>query len=137
MTNFAKALIFAAKAHGGQKRRNGSFYIIHPIRVAQEVKTEQQKVIALLHDVVDDTGVTIEDVGREFGTDIMDAVHCLTKRAGEPYDDYITRVMKNPDAVAVKIADISDNLSDAPSEEAIRKSSMAITRLVTPVPYGL
>lgn len=128
--NFAKALIFATKAHGDQKRRNGGFYIIHPIRVSQEVKTEKQKIIALLHDVVEDTEVTLENIEAEFGTEVMCAVDCLTKRKDEPHDKYISRVLTNPDAIAVKIADICDNLSDAPSDEAIRKNSVAIIRLV-------
>lgn len=128
--NYQEALVFATKAHGKQKRRNGDFYIIHPIRVSQEVKTDTQKIIALLHDVIEDTSTTLQEVEEAFGTAVACAVDCLTKRKDEPHDKYITRVLTNPDAVAVKIADICDNLSDAPSDDAIRKNSAAITRLV-------
>jgi guanosine-3',5'-bis(diphosphate) 3'-pyrophosphohydrolase len=130
---YEKALIFATKAHGKQKRRNGDLYIIHPIRVSQEVKTEKQRVIALVHDTVEDTEVTLAQIEEEFGTEIMYAVDCLTKRKDEPHDRYISRVLTNPDSVAVKIADICDNLSDAPSDEQIRKNASAIVRLVNPV----
>lgn len=135
MTLFSQALLFATKAHGNQKRRNGNYYIIHPIRVAQEVRGEKQKAIALLHDVLEDTSVTLLEVSQLFGSEVAEAVECLTKRKGETYDDYISRVLTNKDAVAVKIADICDNLGDSPGDEAIKKSSEAIVRL-TSVTYS-
>lgn len=130
MRIFSKALQFAARKHAGQMRNNGDTYIIHPIRVAQEVKTAEQKVIALLHDVLEDTDTTFSELEELFGTPIADAVEALTHREGESYVDYIERVKQNPDAVQVKIADICDNLSDAPSANAIRKSAIAITALI-------
>lgn len=130
MEVYKKALIFATKAHAGQKRRNGNNYIIHPIRVSQEVETEYQRVCALLHDVVEDTDVTLDQIRNEIGMEVAETVDCLTHRKGESYDDYITRVLTDRDAVAVKIADICDNLSDSPSENAINKSARALERLL-------
>ena len=136
MKTYAETLAFAAKKHAGHMRRDGSNYIIHPIRVSQEVKTPIQKIIALLHDTLEDTETTYMEILEEFGPEVVQAVEALTKRKDEPYMDYILRVKQNPDAVAVKIADIADNLSDAPSDKQIRKSSEAITFLTFEPPLG-
>ena len=130
--DFTKALEFATRKHAGQKRKNGDNYIIHPIRVSQEVFTERQKVIALLHDVLEDTDTTYEELKNEFGVEIAHSVLVLTRVKDEDYDDYIQRIKTNPDAVRVKIADIADNLDDSPSSSAIIKSSKAITELLKP-----
>ncbi len=126
-----KALEFATKKHAGQKRKNGDNYIIHPIRVSQEVFTEKQKVIALLHDTLEDTETTYEELKKEFGIEVAHSVLVLTKTENETYEEYIQRVKTNPDAVRVKIADIADNLDDSPSNSAIKKSSSSITELLS------
>ena len=127
---YGKALIFATKAHAGQKRNNGNNFIIHPIRVSQEVATERQKVIALLHDVLEDTDVKPDEIMDEFGFDVYCAVDLLTHKKGISYKEYINGMLGNKDAVAVKIADICDNLSDSPSDNAIEKSSKALEVLI-------
>lgn len=128
---YKKALEFAARKHAGQKRRNGDNYIIHPIRVSQEVKTARQKVIALLHDTIEDTQTSFEEIRDNFGLEVAKAVQCLTHYENEPYLDYIERVKTNPDAIQVKLADIADNLSDAPTEKAIVRSAAAIAELLS------
>lgn len=128
---YRKALEFATKKHAGHKRRNGDNYIIHPIRVSQEVNTIRQKVIALLHDTLEDTETTYEEILDEFGVEVADAVLALTHHENQPYDKYIEQVKTNEDAIAVKVADIADNLSDAPSDKAIKRSSSAITVLLS------
>lgn len=130
MNLYTKALVFAATKHAGQKRHNGNNYIIHPIRVSQEVKSEAQKVIALLHDTVEDTDTTLEEIVLNFGSDVGEAIEALTRRKGELYYDYIQRVKQNPDAVAVKISDICDNLSDTPSDKSVMRCALGITELV-------
>lgn len=131
MNLYTKALEFSATKHAGHKRRNGDAYIIHPIRVSQEVKTPEQKVIALLHDTLEDTETTAIELTGVFGLDVAHAVVALSHRKEEPYEDYITRVIAaGENAIRVKIADIADNLSDAPTSKAIKQSSAAITRLV-------
>lgn len=131
MSTYATALTFAARKHAGQKRSNGDNYIIHPIRVSQEVKTMRQKIIALLHDTLEDTETTYDELVLTFGVDIAIPVLALTKCEGQSYEEYIEQVKLNSDAVAVKIADIADNLSDAPSDNAVRKSAKAIEQLVS------
>lgn len=127
---YQQALIFMAKAHAGQKRRNGNAYIIHPIRVSQEVHSDTEKVVALLHDTVEDTKATLSEIKDIFGLEIARAVDAITRRKEEDYMDYIKRLKMNPLAVTVKIADISDNLSDSPSDAAIKKSATALELLI-------
>lgn len=131
MSTFAEALMFAALKHKGQTRNNGDNYIIHPVRVSQEVKTDQQRIIALLHDTIEDTNTTLEEIALHFGKEVAIAVDCLTHRKGESYKDYIERVKQNPDAVKVKMADICDNLTSAPSENAIKKGTYGLTELLS------
>jgi len=128
---YQKALTFITKRHSGQKRRNGNPYIIHPIRVSQEVHSITEKVVALLHDVIEDTKTTLQEVEEAFGTEVADAVEALSRRKGEEYLAYIRRVKLHPIATSVKIADISDNLSDSPSDSAIVKSADALEILIS------
>ena len=132
MNKYTKAIMFATQKHQGQKRLNGDNYIIHPIRVSQEVHTELQKVAAVLHDTIEDTETTYEEIVQEFGPEVAVVVECLTHRKGESYAEYIQRVKANPDAVSIKLADIADNLGDYPSQNAIKKSAMALGELLTP-----
>lgn len=108
-----KAATVAARAHAHQKRKDGTPYISHPIRVAIRCESTLEKTAALLHDVVEDTDVTLEDL-RELGFEqtVLDVVDKLTKRPGEKYVDFIERISNEPHAVRVKIADIEDNLED-------------------------
>ncbi len=129
MTLFQKALRLITIKHKGQKRYNGNPYIIHLIRVSQEVTGQKAKVVALLHDILEDTDAKPIELAC-FGDEILIAVIALTHNKGESYEDYILRVKQNPLAVAVKIADISDNLSDSPSDNAIEKSSKALEILI-------
>lgn len=115
-----KALEVAVRAHAGQKDKGGYDYVLHPITVALHVRTEDEKVVALLHDAVEDTDVTLEDL-RELGFSetIVSAVDALTQRNGEARVDYLRRVKENPLATAVKIADLNHNsdISRIPSPE--------------------
>jgi len=105
------ALKLATIAHSGQIDKGGKPYILHPISVAKIVKTEEEKTVALLHDVIEDTPVTLEEL-RENGLpeSVVVAVDVLTKRPGVDYGDYIQRVKQNPLALAVKIADMTHNM---------------------------
>lgn len=106
-----KALKIATKAHEGQTDKGGQPYIFHPIRVALNCKTEEEKIVALLHDVVEDTSITLEDLRMEgFDNEILEAIKCLTKIDGESYPDFIKRVVQNRIATHVKIEDIRDNM---------------------------
>lgn len=105
-----KALEIALDAHRGQTDKAGEIYILHPIRVMQSVEGRDEKVVALLHDVVEDSGKTFEDLEEEFSEDIVSSVKYLTKREDETYLGFIERAKKNEVARRVKIADIQDNL---------------------------
>lgn len=107
------ALAMAVEAHAGQKDKSGNIYILHVIRVWQGVRaitnSEDCHIVALLHDVVEDTHTTLEDIRTEFGERIMIAVDAITKRRGESLPDYIDRVAGDPIALRVKQADSWDN----------------------------
>ena len=107
-----KAIQIATEAHKGQLDKSGKEYIGHPLRVMEMGKTQEEKIVGALHDVVEDTPWTfemLEAVG--FGPEIIAALRCVTKTSeNENYDDFIERVKKNQLAVAVKINDLTDNM---------------------------
>lgn len=106
-----RALEIARKAHAGQVDKGGDTYIFHPVRVALHCRTEEEKIVALLHDVVEDTDITLDDLRREgFSAEVLDALQCLTKIKGEDYMDFIRRVATNPLATQVKLHDLRDNM---------------------------
>jgi hypothetical protein len=112
LTRYEKALLFAVKAHDGQYDKAGEPYILHPLQVSFAVEGDDAKILALLHDVVEDTSITLDDVEKEnFGFRMRHALDCLTRREGETYKNFIARVMTNSLAVRVKIADMKHNLS--------------------------
>jgi (p)ppGpp synthase/HD superfamily hydrolase len=111
MSNLEKALEIALQAHRGQKDRYGEPYILHPLRVMVRVQTKEQKIVALLHDVVEDSSMTIEQLKQTgFTSVILKAVQALTKNPGEDYMDYIRRTEKTNLSLTVKIADLEDNM---------------------------
>ena len=116
---YKKALQFAYKAHKGQKRHDGTPYIVHPIRVANAFEDDTMKCIAVLHDVIEDTNVTYEEVEKEFGDAISVNVRVLTKHSDIKYFDYIKRVSEYNTPTLIKIADIIDNLSDSKQSESM------------------
>lgn len=105
------AMITAAGAHMGQVDKGGQPYILHPVRVMLQCGSLEEKAVALLHDVLEDTPLTAADLaGAGFPGEIVEAVVCLTKSRGEEYAAYIERVCKNRLAAAVKLADLTDNM---------------------------
>ena len=105
------AMSLAAKAHRRQKDKAGAAYILHPLRVMLRMNTNDERIVALLHDVVEDTEYTLEDLRKAgYSQKILQSLDFLTKRDGEEYDQFIKRVKRNPLARKVKIADIEDNL---------------------------
>ena len=109
-----KAIILATNAHTGQFRKDSDEpYIMHPLRVMMVMETLTQKTAAVLHDVVEDTDVTLDGlIQRGFSERIYDIVEVLTKREGENYFDYVKRSRLDPDARIIKKADIQDNLRE-------------------------
>ena len=105
-----RALEFAISAHKGQVDKAGAPYVLHAIAVASKLSTDFEKVVGLLHDVVEDTEFTLNDIAEAFGDDVAAVVDVLTHREGEAYTDYISRVAANTVATKVKIADLSHNM---------------------------
>ena len=105
-----KAYKIAKKAHLGQVDKAGEDYIKHPEKVASFVKTDEEKVVAYLHDVIEDTELTLEDLNEYgFSKEVIEAVDIITKKRGEDYQSYLNSVKKNKLARAVKLADLRHN----------------------------
>ena len=111
MTTLDDAILLAAQAHRGQKDRAGAPYILHPLRVMLRLKTEEEMMVAVLHDVVEDSAFALADLERTgFPPHVVEAVDCLTRREGETYEAFIERIKPNSLARRVKLADLEDNL---------------------------
>jgi len=111
MPTVEDAIALALEAHRGQVDRAGEPYILHPLRVMAGLKTDTERIIAVLHDVVEDSDLTLDDL-RALGYDetIVGAIDSLSRREGETYEAFIQRVRQNPLAVTVKLADLADNM---------------------------
>ena len=107
-----RAIQIAVEAHAGAKDRGGKPYILHPFGVMMRCETEDEKIVAILHDVVEDTEWTFEALRKEgFSETIIEALETVTKHAGdEDYDEFIQRSLKNEIGCKVKIADLRENL---------------------------
>ena len=112
MSTLQRAIEIATLAHEGHFDKSGNDYIGHPLRVMEMGKTEEEKIVGVLHDVVEDTKWTFDALEAEgFSKEIIAALKCLTKTSeNENYDNFIDRVKKNPLAIAVKINDLTDNM---------------------------
>lgn len=97
------------EAHKGQVDKGGADYYLHPFHVAEKCKSIDAKIVALLHDVVEDTDITLADLSKFFEPVIIEAVDAITKQNGISYDAYLSRVKKNPLAREVKIQDLMHN----------------------------
>lgn len=104
-----RAMRLAYKAHDGQLDYNGIPYIFHPIHLAEQMEDELSCCAALLHDVVEDTFVTLDALREEFPEEIVSVVALLTREQGVDYFDYIRAIRQNPIAVKVKLADLAHN----------------------------
>ena len=110
MATLERAIAVTAMAHEGQVDKAGMPYVLHPLRMMLSVDTPEARMAAVLHDVVEDTAVTLEQLRSEgFPEAVIEAVEALTKRDGEDYEAFIRRVAPNPIARKVKLADLRDN----------------------------
>lgn len=112
MSTLPRAIEIATEAHKGQFDKAGNEYIGHPLRVMEMGRTEDERIVGVLHDLVEDTDWTFEMLEAEgFAPEIIAALKCVTKLSeNENYDAFIERVRKNPLATAVKINDLTDNM---------------------------
>ena len=111
MATLEKAIEIAINAHMGQNDLNGQPYILHPLRVMMRFSLLHDQITAVLHDVIEDSDMTIDYLKEQgFDDEIVYAVQCITKKNNEPYDSYLARVRQSPIALRVKIADLEDNM---------------------------
>lgn len=107
-----KAIEIATKAHATQLDKGGKPYIEHPLRVMKNVNTTEEKIVAILHDVIEDShDITLDNlIELGFSENVVAAIDAISKRSGEKYSHYLQRVIKEPIALTVKIADMTDNM---------------------------
>lgn len=131
-----KAYNLAKSAHEGQVDKGGKPYIEHPVAVASLVFTDEEKIVALLHDVVEDTPITLNDLREQgFTAEVVTAVDCLTKRQDEILGDYLNRVKSNALATTVKIADLTHNSDIRRIPNPTEKDLARVTRYKKEIAY--
>lgn len=112
MSSIDVALAIACAAHANQVDKGGCPYILHPLRLMLRFHQENEQLVALMHDVVEDAQVSLDDLmAAGFGSNVICAIDCLTRRDGEDYEQFISRLAGNELARKIKIADIEDNLN--------------------------
>lgn len=105
-----KAMKFCFQAHKDQTDKSGIPYVFHPIHLAEQMQDEDTTVVALLHDVVEDTDYTIKDIAAlGFSERVIAAIALMTHAENVPYMDYIAKIKENPIAKAVKLVDLAHN----------------------------
>jgi (p)ppGpp synthase/HD superfamily hydrolase len=113
-----KAIEIALNAHGGQLDKSGEAYVLHPLRVMLSLSDETDRICAVLHDVVEDSDMTLSDLKTlGFSREVVDTVGLLTRRRNESYDDYISRVLLSDRAARIKLMDLKDNMSRTPFDK--------------------
>jgi len=111
MPTLERAICIAAEAHSGQKDKAGLPYILHPLRVMGRVSTDEARIVAVLHDVIEDTDWTPDRLRAEgFSDVVLEALDAVTNRTGESYEDFVLRAAAHPVGRQVKRADILDNM---------------------------
>jgi (p)ppGpp synthase/HD superfamily hydrolase len=112
MNLLEKAIILATKAHAGQQDKGEQPYILHPLAVMSRVASIDAKIVAVLHDVIEDSTVTVDDLQDEgFSDVIIQAVLAVTRQEHETYEAFIDRVSQYDLAVEVKLADLEENMN--------------------------
>jgi (p)ppGpp synthase/HD superfamily hydrolase len=111
MSTLARAIALASEAHLDQREKSGAPYILHPIRVMLRMDTEAEMMVAILHDVIEDTPWTFDQLRQEgFSEEVIEALDCVTRRSTETYAEFVDRARHNPLARKVKLADLEDNM---------------------------
>lgn len=117
-----KALRIAVEAHAGQVDKSGKPYIFHPLRVCCRCFTDEEKMVALLHDTIEDTEITAEDLLSEgFPPYIVEAILSISRNEDETYEEFVKRTGLNPLGRAVKLHDLEDNMDISRLEQVTEK----------------
>jgi (p)ppGpp synthase/HD superfamily hydrolase len=107
------AIKIAVDAHTGQLDKSGQPYVLHPLKVMCALSNEKDRIVGVLHDVIEDTNITYDYLisnGFAGETEILDAIESVTKKEDETYDEFIDRAALNPIGRRVKLADLQDNM---------------------------
>lgn len=129
MADLEDAIALAVEAHRGQRDRAGAPYVLHPLRMMFRVETDAERMAAVLHDVVEDTDWTLDDLRAEgFPEEVVRAVDHLSRREGEGYEEFVRRAAAHPVARRVKIADLEDNMDVRRTGEVTEKDLERLTR---------
>ena len=123
-----RAMRLAYRAHDGQVDKAGVPYIFHPIHLAEQMTTEACVCVALLHDVVEDSDVTIEDIAALFPAEVTEAVRLLTHEENVPYLDYVRALRANPLARTVKLADLAHNSDESRLRDAVAHEPASVAK---------
>ncbi len=111
MSDLTKAISIATSAHKNQVDKGGKSYIEHPMRVMKQMTSDAARIVAVLHDVIEDSDYSFDDlVAAGFSEEIVSAIIVLTKKKEVSYKNYLRAIKTNPIAVAVKLADLRDNM---------------------------
>jgi len=112
MSTLEQAIILATNAHAKQTDKSGAPYILHPLRLMLNAKTEEEQITALLHDVVEDSPITLDDLKTAgFSEMVLNAVQSLTRAKDMPYEQYLQEIASNELARRVKLLDLADNMN--------------------------
>ena len=123
------AAVICVTKHRGQRDKMGCAYFQHPMRVAMRCSTDDEKIVALLHDTIEDTDVSADYLLSEgFPRHIVDAVLSVTKIDGESYEDFVARAKANPIGRVVKIHDLEDNLDVMRLDEVTSDMAVRYTK---------
>jgi (p)ppGpp synthase/HD superfamily hydrolase len=111
MPNLEDAIDLATRSHRGQTDRYGAPFVLHPLRVMLRLETDAERIVGVLHDIVEKTPTTLEQLRTaRYSEEILAALDCVTRRKGESYDAFVERAAANPLAARVKLADLEDNM---------------------------
>jgi len=130
MATFEKAIAIAATVHEGQKDKAGAAYILHPLRLMMKMTSDNSRIAAVLHDVVEDgAGWTLESLsGEGFSDEIVSAVDGVTRRNDESYEEFIDRLSGDALAREIKLADLEDNMNVLRLDELTPKNLERLAR---------
>ena len=110
MSTLERAIALAATAHEGQIDKAGAPYILHPLRVMLRLETADERIAGVLHDVVEDCGLTLDQLRAEgFSEPAIRAIESVTRRESETYEEFVLRAKADPVGRRVKLADLADN----------------------------
>ncbi len=131
-----KALSLCFEAHKNQLDKSGMPYVFHPFHLAEQMETEETVVVALLHDLVEDTDYTIDDLkAMGFPKNVTDAIALMTHDADTEYMDYVARIKTNPIAKAVKLADLRHNSDTTRLDKVTEKDLKRVEKYTAAIKF--